>query len=393
MFASPPFSTPPETRFTLDGNDELEAHVERVCQRVVHAVRGLIPSHRLDAVCLGGGYGRGEGGVLQTPDGERPYNDLEFYVFVRGNRHVAEFQHRRALDVLGEILSPGAGAHVEFKIASRRELERQPISMFSYDLVTAHRRLFGAAHVFARCGHHLHAPQIPLVEATRLLMNRGSGLLLARERLERREFNPADADFVARNLAKAALALGDAVLTAHHRYHWSCRERHRRLQHDCALGALPKWCEQLIPWHEQAVAFKLRPTRSTATRAELAARWAELAPRALQVWLWLEERRLARAFPDARHYALDLQPKFSAASSPREFAARLWQNGADGLLAGEALRAPRERLVRALALLLWEPEALSSPRLLTRLQRELRTDAVALPAFVRAYRTHWRRAA
>ncbi|PYL00604.1 MAG: hypothetical protein DME19_04505, partial [Verrucomicrobia bacterium] len=74
------------------------------------------------------------------------------------------------------------------------------------------------------------AERIPLCEATRLLMNRCSGLLFARERLECAEFSPVDADFVERNLAKAQLAFGDAVLTAFGRYHWSCLERHKRLK-------------------------------------------------------------------------------------------------------------------------------------------------------------------
>ena len=39
-----------------------------------------------------------------------------------------------------------------------------------------------------------------------------------------------DADFVGRNLAKDQLAFGDVLLTAHGQYHWSCQERHRRLE-------------------------------------------------------------------------------------------------------------------------------------------------------------------
>lgn len=392
MSACPLSSTRPNQRFTLDGSDALEEHLERTTQRVLHAVRALIPSPKLEAVFLGGGYGRGEGGVLAAPEGERAYNDLEFYVFVRGDRHFNEWRHARALDVLGEILTPSAGAHIEFKLASRREFERMPISMFSYDLVTAHRLLFGSEYFFAACAHHCHAPKIPLVEATRLLMNRGSGLLFARERLEAPAFTAADADFVARNLAKAQLALGDAVLTAFHRYHWSCKERHRRLKHDLALASAPAWHDQILRLHEEGVRFKLHPVRSAESREQLQRRWEEILPAALQVWLWVEERRLGITFAGARHYALDRRAKDQAGLSPRRLAAQLWQGGTRGLFSAEPFRSPRERLLRALALLLWEPEALTDPRLLRRLQRELHTDAVALPAFVQAYREIWRRA-
>ena len=55
-------------------------------ESVAAAVRSFIPENRLEAVVLGGGYGRGEGGVLKTEAGDRFYNDLEFYVFVQGPR-------------------------------------------------------------------------------------------------------------------------------------------------------------------------------------------------------------------------------------------------------------------------------------------------------------------
>ena len=47
---------------------------------------------------LGGGYGRGEGGVLRSPESgeDQPYNDLEFYVFTRGSALIAERRFRRA---------------------------------------------------------------------------------------------------------------------------------------------------------------------------------------------------------------------------------------------------------------------------------------------------------
>src|SRR4051794_37699748 len=89
-----PVTPPPESpvnrddrspRFTMDGDDALEKHLTRGCEQVLSGVRGLIPAHKLEAVLLGGGYGRGEGGVLRTSEGDRPYNDLEFYVAITGN--------------------------------------------------------------------------------------------------------------------------------------------------------------------------------------------------------------------------------------------------------------------------------------------------------------------
>src|ERR1019366_7509077 len=122
-------------RFTLDGDDALEQHLERACARVLSGIRGLVPPGKLEAVLLGGGYGRGEGGVLRGPAGDRPYNDLEFYVAIRGNRHLNEIRFHRRLEVLGEILTHLADVEVEFKVTSLEELAARPVSMFSYDLV------------------------------------------------------------------------------------------------------------------------------------------------------------------------------------------------------------------------------------------------------------------
>ena len=236
-------------RFTLDGSAELEKHLERTCQQVLAGVRRLIPGRRLAGLLLGGGYGRGEGGVLKTGAGDRPYNDLEFYVFLRGNNFLNERRYHAVFDELGRQLSPVAGVEVEFKVLSLAKLR--------------HRLQRGAAAVLER---HRDAGGIPLAEATRLLLNRCSGLLFARERLERAAWSPEDADFVGRNLAKTQLACGDAVLTAFGQYHWSCLERHRRLRRLKAPEDLP-WLSETRRHHHSGVAFKLRPRRTAASRS------------------------------------------------------------------------------------------------------------------------------
>jgi hypothetical protein len=54
-----------------------------------------------------------------------------------------------------------------------------------------------------------------------------------------------------------------------------------------------------------------------------------------------------------------------------------------------ALSHPRNRILNALPLLLWQPGCLTTPELLTRLQSELRTSATTFPALMDAYRAIW----
>src|SRR5689334_16239467 len=130
-------------RFTIDGDDGLEKHLAQTCTRVTTGVRSLIPNGKLHTLLLGGGYGRGQGGVLKTDSGDKPYNDLEFYVCLRGNELLNQRDYRAAFHELSERLSPEAGVEVEFKISSAQKLQKFPPTMFSYDLAWGHQTLIG----------------------------------------------------------------------------------------------------------------------------------------------------------------------------------------------------------------------------------------------------------
>lgn len=348
------------TRFTLDGDSALEAHLDLACARILSGIRGLIPEQRLEAVLLGGGYGRGEGGVLRAPAGDRPYNDLEFYVAIKGNRHINEFLYQQRLHVLGEILTQLVGIEVEFKITSLHEIANRPISMFSYDLSVGHRLLWSSevGNVSAAFTHHRQADKIPWDEATRLLMNRCSGLLLARQKLAKRPLTLGAEDFVRRNIAKVQLAMGDALLTTNGLYHSSCVERHRRL----LQGGLPTdttpWFAEVIRHHAAGVKFKLHPELGSHSGDSLVELYAEVSGLALHCWLWIESRRLNRSFVSVRDYALDEADKCPRSLGLRNLLINFRIDGPRAFFRWFSLRHPRQRIFRALPLLLWEPSAL-----------------------------------
>jgi hypothetical protein len=378
------------TRFTLDGSDQLETHLARSCDQVLAGVCSVVPTNRLEAVLLGGGYGRGEGGVLQTADGDKPYNDLEFYILLRGQSWLNERKFRSRLHQLCEQLSPVVGVEVEFKIISLQKLESSEITMHYYDLVAGHRRLWGGKDLLRRCRQHRAPNALPLSEATRLLMNRSSGLLFSNSLLERKDFGATEADFVGRNQAKAQLAFGDVVLTAYGLYHASCRERNRRLRTLEPKDKLP-WFDLVRQHHDKGVDFKLHPRKTNATRDELRERQHELVRMALQLWLWLEARRLRQRFSSAIEYARCPINKCPETTFARNALVNATTFGAPALLKEKAFRYPRERLFNALSLLLWEPSTLREPQLLHNVQTELVTPAVRSDDLIAAYQNLWQR--
>jgi hypothetical protein len=260
--------------------------------------------------------------------------------------------------------------------------------MFSYDLVEGHRWLVGEDALLAGCAHHREADIIPEIEATRLLMNRCAGLLFASERLERGTFTAADRDFVARNIAKAQLGAGDAVLTSLRRYHWSVRERHRQLQRLDAVERSP-WMNTLARHHEAGVDFKLHPVRSQAARKDLTVQHREVSALCRTVWLWVEGRRLGAAFPTVADYVAARQPKHAGANALRNVLVNVKVFGPAAALRSGATRHPRDRVLSALPVLLWQRDELESAAQLPRLQADLATTATHFPGLVQAFHRIW----
>jgi hypothetical protein len=369
-------------RFTIDGSEQLEARLNRICGSVADRVLEIIGKRPVEAILLGGGYGRGEGGVLRTASGDEPYNDLEFYILLKSSDLLATRRFGPGIHHAAEQLSADAGIEIELKLLPLPKLCRAPVSMFYYDLISGHRAVYGTDEWLRACEHHRAAHRIPLYEGTRLLMNRCSGLLFAQERLARPEFKPEDADFVGRNLAKAKLALGDVALTMRNQYHWSVLERHKRLR-KLSADAGNENLTPLLLLHEQGVQFKLHPLRTDKPKNAFLAELDFLKQLAKDLWLKIESRRLDLFFPSIESYALDPSSKCPETNCSRNRLINARTFGVGGLL---NTRYPRERLLRALPLLLWADINEHLPFL----QAQLRTEGAAFSALVSAYERLWR---
>lgn len=371
-------------KFTRDGSDALERLLSETCQEIGREIQALIPADRLQALVLGGGYGRGEGGVLATPTGDAPYNDLEFFVLVAGSPRLNERRYGAGIHALEQRMTQQLGIDVEFKILSLEKLTGSATTMFYYDLVSGHRVICGPPDILKACAHHQDAARIPLHEATRLLMNRCSGLLFAAERLQRADFTSEDADFTARNIAKAQLALGDVVLTALGRYHWSCVTRHEQL---ASVNDVVLPMEEIMAFHQQGVAFKLHPWLSTAECDELRALHASVAKAAWAVWHWLEQKRL-RCSGSPLDYGR-CGKKCPETSALKNALVRLRTFGVRGVLSPLALRYPREALLNTLPLLLWAPELV--PANFAWLSRQFVSPVSSHAEAIAAYSRLWAR--
>ncbi len=207
-------------RFVAIDSPAVDALVADAVAKVGAAVDAMsVP--RLAGVVLGGGYGRGEGGVFtDSSGGEHPYNDLDFYVVAEEGTTDDELAAiNRALDPLSKEWTARTGVDVDFCPAKtpwriRHDQERLMIQ----ELIHGYVDVAGKKGEELFKGVDRRAPDaFPWTEAVRLLVNRGVGLLLARE--------SDDPAFIARNINKCALGAGDAALIARHAYAWRTEDR------------------------------------------------------------------------------------------------------------------------------------------------------------------------
>lgn len=269
----------------------------------------------LAGVVLGGGYGRGEGGLREckTDNGNgkreepsavacRLSNDLDLFAITEEGATDADAAAvAAALEPLSRRWSEKLGIDVDFTGRTPWRLRHDQERLMVQELLHGYVDVAGAAgeSLFARIERR-EPSDLPWMEAARLLMNRGMGLLLAAEKLQLvADGRHPTADgrlsnvqsFINRNINKCILGAGDARLIANRGYRWRVPERAEALRDQT---------------YRNAVAWKFRPTESAvcdwntardvwrasyAEVMEIGARGGELGRSLRQAARWVARRR------------------------------------------------------------------------------------------------------
>ena len=229
-------------KFTACNDAEAEMLLERVLAEMQKNLSGT-------ALCvyLGGSYGRGDGGVRQDRSNGILYNDLDFFVFAR-----------KKCDNAGVVLKEIAGKYekelkvdVDFSsIMSVNDIKNNSKRLMMQELKRGYRLVAGE-DLLEQYLPAIPAEKLPFSEACRLLLNRGMGLLLAGEKITG---NSADTDFILRNIYKAILGAGDAMLIAENMYRWKIADRLESIE----KSDMPEIYKAL---YREAVEFKCAPHR------------------------------------------------------------------------------------------------------------------------------------
>lgn len=240
-----------KSHYTLKGDAAFDKMLDEYLVDISEAVKKADVSKDIAAIVLGGGYGRGEGGVFETSDRQKKlYNDLDFFVIARNINSAKLKKIDKILTALGESFSREIGIDVDFGPAKTlRQLAKMPFTMMWQELREGHFVIYGAKDVLNTLpDYDLH--DLPRSEGLRLLLNRGAGLLFARQKLQQENISIEDRDFIGRNLNKAVLACGDVFLLLRNKYCLSVQDR---------LALLEELNPELAESYRKAVQFKFTP--------------------------------------------------------------------------------------------------------------------------------------
>lgn len=235
--------------FTACGVKEAEELLEKVISEMKETLSGS-PL----CVYLGGSYGRGDGGVRQDRENGILYNDLDFFVFARKKSSGDTALLNSIRHKYEELLK----VDVDFsRIMTVRDIKNNSRRLMMQELKRGYRLICGE-DLIGSFLPEFPAESLPCSEACRLLLNRGMGLLLAGEKIANA---PDETDFILRNICKAVLGAGDAVLIAEKKYQWTLMERLEKIN----SSDLPEEFKKL---YAVAVEFKKSPNRDIPQNLE-----------------------------------------------------------------------------------------------------------------------------
>jgi len=356
---------PPPDRYTSDGDAAVEARVARDQALIAAAVTRVLPPPRFRALVLMGGYGRAEGGFVMHEGQPAPFNDYDYFIVVRGMGRAERAALEQTLARVSQELKGKVGVDVDFALLRDESLAKADYSLINAEMLWGHRVVAGDPRVLAAMPAMPFAG-LPQAELTRLMLNRGSLLLMNQRRLEAGEaLTGQRLEIFFKFLFKAVRACGDARLAGNRRYHPAYLTKAERL-----AGADVAWPGQaeFLGLYDQAMEAKFHPrlARYEAEGADPRAWQGRMVKLWLDTLAWFEGVRLGRPIPDWEDYASPTLGKGQGRDTlalPGNLARNLKTFGPLGLLrhARWALRHPRDRLISALPVLLANPGAAASP--------------------------------
>lgn len=205
-----------KSKYTFAYNAQIEVLLDSFMATLSKKISESSIAKYIEFVVLGGGYGRGEGGILQAENTCKLYNDLDFFVLTCNNVSDSQLSEVDSFfKVLSKELEKLVEIDVDFSKAVKVAYASERLDVMAWkEMALGANVIFGNKQKFKEIFTSKAKDKIILAsEMMKLAMNRISGLVFAFEKLHNTEIlTNRDNDFIARNINKAILATGDIYL-------------------------------------------------------------------------------------------------------------------------------------------------------------------------------------
>ncbi len=210
--------------FSYDENNQFVELMNGVNKFVTDSTLQVIPKHNIKCIILIGGYGRGEGGVIQKGNKLIPHNNLDFNIITKGFFHKEkDAQRKKILNLINQKL-PHNDITIDISINEKFKIKYAESKLIYYDMKFGHRLAYGS-DTWLKNLTRINPKNIPIFDMRELILNRGMLLLLNEQILKKSLLTQADKKIIIRHMVKAIIGYGDGLLFAHGRYHWSYKRK------------------------------------------------------------------------------------------------------------------------------------------------------------------------
>lgn len=216
-------------KLTIKGSKQFEESLSRVLDAMRIDIENVVDKSLYEAIILIGGYGRGEGGVINEEGVEKPHNNFDFLVITKNiNKDESKFLEETCDEIFQKHAS-NLGILVEFTLISADKLRKIDPLVITYDMKYGHKLISGNSDILSK-NDNFEVDTIPAWDVRNLIVNRGTLLIINDLILNKETLDKKDKKNVIKHWIKAIIGYGDALLFHLGQYHYSYVEKQKRMK-------------------------------------------------------------------------------------------------------------------------------------------------------------------
>ena len=244
-------------KYTVYGNDDFDRKIESDLQNIRNTILTLFPEKDISAIILGGGYGRGEGGVVVKNGKMCLYNDYDMFMITNNISYKKKKEYQEKIFKASEELTEKIGIDVDFgPLKNKNELKKMPFTLMYYELKKGHKVIYGNKNSLRYLPDY-DINKIPKDEMLNYMLNRGVGLFLAYQKITKTKNSETDLEFVERNIYKALMACGDIFLLFEEKYNYLYTARMQSMKILKNNEIIQD--RNFLKYYEDSINYKLHP--------------------------------------------------------------------------------------------------------------------------------------